>query len=85
MRARQKSWSPHCGETAPLIEPTRLRPNHSMSLPRDEEMTGARGSGLPSQHRLALETARNASHLGTTTGYSQEALAGFRFHCPTDR
>ena len=32
VRARQLSWLPHCGETAGLIEPTGLRPNHSMSL-----------------------------------------------------
>jgi hypothetical protein len=28
---------------------------------RDEEMTGTRNPGLPRQHRLALETDRNAS------------------------
>ena len=31
VRARPSSWSPHCGETEHLIEPTRLWPNHSMS------------------------------------------------------
>ena len=36
-----------------LIEPTGLRPNHSMSLSRDEEMTGTRLLGLPCQHPLA--------------------------------
>jgi hypothetical protein len=32
VRARHESWSPHNGETEVLIEPTGLRPNHSMSL-----------------------------------------------------
>ncbi len=32
VRARLVSWFPHSGETAVLIEPTGLRPNHSMSL-----------------------------------------------------
>ena len=49
------------GVVALLIEPARLRPNHSMSPCRDEEMTGTRNPGLPRQHRLALETDRNAS------------------------
>ncbi len=49
------------GVAEPLIEPAWLRPNHSMSPRRDEEMTGTRVPGLPSQHRLALETNRNAS------------------------
>jgi len=39
-----------------LIEPAWLRPKHSMSPVADEEMTGTRVSGLPCQHRLALET-----------------------------
>jgi len=42
-----------------LIEPAWLRPNHSMSF-SDEEMTGIRVPGLPSQHRLALENDRTA-------------------------
>ncbi|MGH9123096.1 MAG: hypothetical protein ACRDYC_14335 [Acidimicrobiales bacterium] len=46
---------------ATLIEPAWLRPKHSMSPRRDEEMTGTRVTGLPRQHRLALETDRNAS------------------------
>ncbi|MGH9152050.1 MAG: hypothetical protein ACRD03_06575 [Acidimicrobiales bacterium] len=44
-----------------LIEPAWLRPNHSMSLVGDEEMTGTRVRGLPRQHRLALEIDRFAS------------------------
>jgi hypothetical protein len=50
-----------CGVAAHLIEPARLQPKHSMSPRRDEEMTGTRVPGLPRQHRLALETDRNAS------------------------
>jgi hypothetical protein len=49
------------GVAAVLIEPARLRPKHSMPPWRDEEMTGTRVPGLPRQHRLALETDRNAS------------------------
>jgi len=54
------SWSPLVGETASLIEPTRLWPKHSMPPCRGEEMTGTRVTGLPSQHRLALETDHSA-------------------------
>jgi len=61
VRARHLSWPPPCGVAARLIEPAWLRPNHSMSPCRDEEMTGTRVPGLPRQHRLALETDRNAS------------------------
>jgi hypothetical protein len=61
VRARYESWSPLIGETAALIEPARLRPNHSMPPRRGEEMTGIRVTGMPCQHRLALETDRNAS------------------------
>ena len=50
-----------CGVAARLIEPARLRPKHSMPPCRGEEMTGTRATGLPRQHRLALETDRIAS------------------------
>ncbi len=49
------------GVAVPLIESAWLRPKHSMSHRRDEEMTGTRVPGLPRQHGLALETNRNAS------------------------
>jgi len=49
------------GVAARLIEPAWLRPKHSMSPRREEEMTGTRVPGLPRQHRLALETDRSAS------------------------
>jgi len=51
----------YSGVAARLIEPAWLRPKHSMSPRRDEEMTGTRVPGLPRQHRLALETDPNAS------------------------
>ena len=50
------------GETADLIEPTRLRAKHSMPPRRGEEMTGNPATpGRARQHLLALENDRNAS------------------------
>lgn len=73
------------GEAEHLIEPAWLRPNDSMSpTRRDEGMTGTRFSGLPSQHRLALENDRTASRppgsyraRRTPTNRTYEALTGF--------
>jgi hypothetical protein len=49
-----------CGETEVLIEPARLRLNHSMSQfgRRDDRHPGTR---VACQHMLALEMVRNAS------------------------
>ena len=78
MRARPSSWSPLCAETEHLIEPTRLRPNHSMSYfgRRDERHPGL---WVARQYMLALEMDRNASPPGNT-GDDHEALPGFAFH-----
>ena len=51
-----------------------------MSPCRDEEMTGVRVAGSPSQHHLAMEMDRNASPTIVTTGDDHEALAGFAIH-----
>ena len=61
-----------------MIEPTRLRPNHSMLQieRRDDRHPGAR---VASQHMLALEMDRNAPPFGNT-GDDHEALSGFAFH-----
>jgi hypothetical protein len=78
VRARRGSWSPLSGETEDLIEPTWLRPNHSMSQfgRRDERHPGVR---VARQHTLALEMVRKASPTGNT-GDDHEALSGFVVH-----
>jgi transposase len=68
VRARPSSWPPLVGVVAPLIEPTGLRPNHSMSPRRDEEMNGTRGSGLPASTAWPWRWTATRPRLGTTKG-----------------
>ena len=70
VRARLESWSPHSGETEVLIEPTGLRPNHSMSLPRDEQKSGTTISRTRSR---AWSTAIDALAIGLTASTSSSA------------
>lgn len=63
-------------EAEHLIEPARLRPNHSMPPRRGEEMTGARITGLARQHPLALEKAAARLTVAGRHEATHEPLAG---------
>ena len=77
VRARRLSWPPHSGETEILIEPTGLRPNHSMPPRRGEEMTGTRVLRAAQPALLALETGPQRVPDSAPPGDDHEALTGF--------